>query len=102
MGSVPGQHLRNDLGLFLAATWQLETQTALLRRGQWRPSAALPLAGVLHGQTPGLIGLGEIGGRVARVGQALGMKVVAWSPRMTPERAAAQGAVAVPCRWKYC
>ena len=82
--------------LILAATRQLETQTALLRRGQWRPSAALPLAGVPHGQTLGLIGLGEIGGRVARVGQTLGMKVVAWSPRMTPERAAAQGAVAVP------
>ena len=81
--------------LILAATRQLEQQTALLRSGQWRPGAALPLAGVLHGQTLGLIGLGEIGGRVARVGQALGMKVVAWSPRMTPERAAQHGAVAV-------
>lgn len=81
--------------LILAATRQLEQQTALLRRGQWRPDAALPLAGVLHGQTLGLIGLGEIGGRVARVGQALGMNVVAWSPRMTPERAAQQGAAAV-------
>ena len=81
--------------LILAATRQLEQQTALLRSGQWRPDTALPLAGVLHGQTLGLIGLGEIGGRVAKVGQALGMKVVAWSPRMTPERAAQHGAVAV-------
>lgn len=81
--------------LILAATRQLEPQTALLRRGQWRPDAALPLPGVLHGQTLGLIGLGEIGGRVAKVGQALGMKVVAWSPRMTPERAAVHGALAV-------
>ena len=81
--------------LILAATRQLESQTALLRSGQWRPDAALPLPGVLHGQTLGLIGLGEIGGRVARVGQALGMKIVAWSPRMTAERAAAHGAVAV-------
>ena len=82
--------------LILAATRQLEAQAALLRRGQWRPETAMPLAGVLHGQTLGLIGLGEIGGRVARVGQALGMKVIVWSPRMTPERAAAQGALAVP------
>lgn len=81
--------------LILAATRQLEAQTALLRQGQWRPDTALPLAGVLHGQTLGLVGLGEIGGRVARVGQALGMKVVTWSPRMTPERAAAHGALAV-------
>jgi phosphoglycerate dehydrogenase-like enzyme len=81
--------------LILAATRQLEQQTALLRRGQWRAETPEPLAGVLHGQTLGLIGLGEIGGRVAKVGQALGMNVVCWSPRMTPERAAQQGATAV-------
>jgi phosphoglycerate dehydrogenase-like enzyme len=81
--------------LILAATRQLEQQTALLRSGAWRPDSAMPLAGVLHGQTLGLIGLGEIGGRVAKVGQALGMNVVTWSPRMTPERAALQGATAV-------
>jgi phosphoglycerate dehydrogenase-like enzyme len=81
--------------LILGATRQLEQQTALLRHGQWRAGAAEPLARVLHGQTLGLIGLGEIGGRVAKVGQALGMDVITWSPRMTPERAAAQGVTAV-------
>ena len=81
--------------LILAATRQLEQQTARLRRGQWRADTSEPLAGVLHGQTLGLIGLGEIGGRVAKVGQALGMNVITWSPRMTPERAALQGATAV-------
>ena len=82
--------------LILGATRQLEWQIALLRSGEWRPSTAVPLAGVLHGQTLGLIGLGEIGGRVAKVGQALGMKVVTWSPRMTPERALEKGALSVP------
>ena len=81
--------------LILAATRQLEQQTALLRRGQWRPEMPLPLAGVLQGQTLGLIGLGEIGGRMARVGRAFGMNVVTWSPHMTPERAAPHHAVAV-------
>ncbi|UUZ74826.1 NAD(P)-binding domain-containing protein [Polaromonas sp. P1(28)-13] len=81
--------------LILAATRQLEQQTALLRRGQWRADQPEPLAGVLHGQTLGLIGLGEIGGRVAKVGQALGMQVITWSPRMTQERAAEHGATAV-------
>ena len=81
--------------LILAATRQLEQQTALLHSGQWRAGTAVPLAGVLHGQTLGLIGLGEIGGRVAKVGQALGMKVVTWSPRMTPERALEKGATSV-------
>ena len=73
--------------LILGATRQLEQQTALLWSGAWRPRRAVPLAGVLHGQTLGLIGLGEIGGRVVKVGNALGMKVITWSPRMTPERA---------------
>ena len=81
--------------LILSATRQLEQHIARLRSGQWRPAAAEPLGGVLSGQTLGLIGLGEIGGRVARVGQALGMKVITWSPRMTPERAAQHGATAV-------
>jgi len=81
--------------LILGAARQLEQQTALLRQGQWRSGAAEPLARVLHGQTLGLIGLGEIGGRVAKVGKALGMDVITWSPRMTPERAAAQGVTAV-------
>jgi phosphoglycerate dehydrogenase-like enzyme len=81
--------------LILSATRQLEQQSALLRQGQWRASTPQALSPVLHGQTLGLIGLGEIGGRVARVGKALGMEVVTWSPRMTPERAAAQGVAAV-------
>lgn len=82
--------------LILAATRQLEQQTALLRLGQWRAATAEPLACVLQGQTLGLIGLGEIGGRVAKVGNALGMKVITWSPRMTSERAQEKGATFVP------
>lgn len=81
--------------LILAATRQLEMQMATMRLGGWRPAEALPLPGVLHGERLGLIGLGEIGKRVARVGKALGMEVVTWSPRMTPERAAAEGVTAV-------
>ena len=77
--------------LILAATKQLATSTARLQQGQWRSDHAEPLPGNLAGQRLGLIGLGEIGGRVAKVGKALGMEVVTWSPRMTHERAAAQG-----------
>lgn len=81
--------------LILAATRQLEQQAARMRLGSWRAESPEPLADVLHGQTLGLIGLGEIGGRVAKVGLAFGMKVITWSPRMTPERAALHGATAV-------
>lgn len=80
----------------MAATRLLEQQIALLRSGQWRAATAEPLASVLHGHTLGLIGLGEIRGRVARVGNALGMQVITCSPRITTERATDKGATFVP------
>jgi len=79
--------------LILAASKRLEAKFNKMRAGGWRDEQPLP--SMLAGQRLGLIGLGEIGGRVARVAQAFGMEVVAWSPRMTPQRAAEKGATAV-------
>jgi phosphoglycerate dehydrogenase-like enzyme len=76
--------------LILAAAKRLEAYMGLVRRGEWRDGGALPV--VLSGQRLGLIGLGGIGARVAKVGHAFGMEVVTWSPHMTPERAAEGGA----------
>ncbi|MGQ2979800.1 MAG: D-2-hydroxyacid dehydrogenase family protein [Polaromonas sp.] len=78
--------------LILASAKQLASHSARLKTGAWRSEQSAPLPGTLAGQRLGLIGLGEIGGRVARVGRALGMEVVTWSPRMTAERAAEHGA----------
>ena len=50
---------------------------------------------MLSGERLGVMGLGSIGSRVARVGVALGMEVVTWSPRMTPEGAAAENGKSV-------
>ena len=67
--------------LILAAQKRLPAHDAALRQGAWRP---LPiLAPVLHGQRIGVVGLGEIGGRVASIARAFGMDVVTWSPNMT-------------------
>lgn len=47
--------------------------------GEWTPQAeivAKPL-GTLDGKTLGLLGIGEIGGRVAALGRAFGMEVIA-------------------------
>ena len=79
--------------LALAAAKRLEDYMALVRRGEWRDGGRLPW--VLGGQRLGLVGFGEIGQLVARVGTAFGMEVVTWSPHMTPERAATGGARAV-------
>jgi len=79
--------------LILAAAKRLEAYMGLLRRGSWRDGRGLPQ--VLSGQRFGIVGLGDIGARVGKVGAAFGMQVVTWSPHMTPERAAQGGAKAV-------
>lgn len=79
--------------LILAAQKRLVSHCNALSRGEWRPlDTMLP---VLHGQRIGVVGLGEIGGRVANIAGTFGMEVVTWSPNMTPERAAAKGATSV-------
>lgn len=55
-----------------------------LRAGRWQQTVGTDLAGA----TLGLVGLGRIGRRVATVGHAFGMRVTAWSPNLTAERAA--------------
>ncbi|MFJ7900494.1 D-2-hydroxyacid dehydrogenase family protein [Streptomyces sp. NPDC096198] len=51
--------------------------------GPWQSTVGADL----HGRRLGLLGLGKIGGRVARVGLAFGMEVSAWSRHLTRERA---------------
>ncbi len=80
--------------LVLAAMKRMEAQMAVMRSGGWRVEGLL--SHMLDGERLGLIGLGEIGARVARVGQAFGMEAVAWSPHMTSDRAAEHGAKSVP------
>lgn len=79
--------------LILGASKRLIEENKLVASGGWRDTlSVLPM---LSGERLGIIGLGAISSRVARVGAAFSMEVVAWSPRMTPERAAAENAKAV-------
>ncbi|MEU9143808.1 D-2-hydroxyacid dehydrogenase family protein [Streptomyces sp. NPDC048349] len=61
---------------------------ALRADGPWQSTVGADL----HGRRLGLLGLGKIGSRVARVGLAFGMDVVAWSQNLTEERAEEAGA----------
>ncbi|MEU7188497.1 D-2-hydroxyacid dehydrogenase family protein [Streptomyces sp. NPDC045470] len=60
---------------------------ALRRGGPWQSTVGADL----HGRRLGLLGLGKIGSRVARIGTAFGMDVVAWSQNLTAERTAEVG-----------
>lgn len=77
--------------LILGASRRLLREAAAVRRGDWQQDVGVGLAG----KTLGLLGLGRVGAGVAKVGAAFGMKLLAWSPHMTPERAAPHGATAV-------
>lgn len=58
-----------------------------LRAGAWQTVLTESLAG----KALGVVGLGHLGKRVARIGLAFGMDVTAWSPNLTDERAALAG-----------
>jgi len=74
--------------LILASARHVATESASLRSGGWQRS----IGNDLKGKTLGVLGLGNIGGEVARIGQAFGMRVIAWSENLTAEKAAAVGA----------
>ncbi|KMO16189.1 D-2-hydroxyacid dehydrogenase family protein [Methylobacterium indicum] len=76
------------VALMLACARALPREFANMAGGRWQET----LGEGLEGRTLGLVGLGRIGARVAAVGRALGMRVTAWSPNLTPERAEAGGA----------
>jgi phosphoglycerate dehydrogenase-like enzyme len=78
------------LGLMLAAVRRIPAADASIRRGGFQGGIAPGI--VLEGRTLGIIGLGKIGGKMARYGQALGMNLLAWSPNLTAEKAQAAGA----------
>ncbi|POX64910.1 hydroxyacid dehydrogenase [Streptomyces sp. Ru62] len=61
----------------------VQESNALRGDGPWQSTVGADL----HGRRLGLLGLGKIGSRVARVGLAFGMRVGAWSQNLTEERA---------------
>ena len=69
----------------------------ILRSGHPFPELReLPPGFEVYGAVLGLVGLGRIGSRVAAIARALGMKVLAFDPYATPERASASGVELVP------
>ena len=78
------------LGLLLCAARALNQADATMRDGGFQ--RGVPAGEVLEGKTLGIVGLGKIGARMARYGNALGMQVIAWSTNLTQEKATAAGA----------
>jgi phosphoglycerate dehydrogenase-like enzyme len=77
--------------LILATARRIVDESLSVRDGGWQTS----VGNQLGGSVLGVLGLGRIGSRVARVARAFGMDVVAWSKNLTPEAAEQSGATYV-------
>ncbi len=77
--------------LILGSARNLVAENTSLRGGGWQQSVGDDMAG----RTLGVLGLGNVGGAVAQIGNAFGMKVIAWSQNLTADRAAEVGATLV-------
>ncbi|MBO6578800.1 MAG: D-2-hydroxyacid dehydrogenase family protein [Thalassospira sp.] len=74
--------------LMLALARNLIAENASMRAGGWQVGIGQDLAG----STLGIIGLGRLGAKVAKMAQAFDMHVCAWSANLTPERCDELGA----------
>lgn len=78
-------------GLLLALARQICHEDGSVRQGRWQSTVGVDLAG----RTLGVVGLGRLGSKVATIAAAFDMRVVAWSPHLTGDRAASAGAALV-------
>src|ERR1700686_138843 len=72
--------------LILASARHMVTESNSVRSGGWQQTVGTDL----RGKTLGVLGLGNVGSQVARIGSAFGMELIAWSQNMTPDAAKAQ------------
>jgi phosphoglycerate dehydrogenase-like enzyme len=90
-GSLPSPTAELAWGLIIALTRNLLEEDRRIREGGWQHTIGPELAG----RTLGLIGLGRLGRRMARIAAAFEMVVIAWSENLTQESAAESGVWAV-------
>jgi D-3-phosphoglycerate dehydrogenase len=71
------------IGLMLELTRRIGYENARMKAGApWQSTIGVDLDGL----TLGVLGLGKLGIRTARIAKAFGMKVIAWSQNLTPEK----------------
>ena len=77
------------IGLMIALARHLREEFHTMRPGGgWQTTLGFDL----EGKTLGILGLGNLGAKVGKIGSAMGMEVIAWSENLTPEKAQERGA----------
>jgi phosphoglycerate dehydrogenase-like enzyme len=70
-------------GLILELTRRIGFENARMKaNAPWQVTIGQDIEGL----TLGVIGLGKLGRRVSNIAKAFGMKVIAWSPNLTPDK----------------
>jgi len=83
------------IALMLELTRRIGYESERLKHGApWQSTLGVDI----EGKTLGLIGLGRLGQKVAKIARALDMKVIAWSQNLTAERCAAAGVELAPSK----
>jgi phosphoglycerate dehydrogenase-like enzyme len=77
--------------LILASARHIVAESNAVRGGAWQHT----IGDDLEGKVLGVIGLGNLGAKIAKIGQAFGMQVIAWSQNLTLEKASLAGAALV-------
>ncbi|TCD63327.1 hypothetical protein EIP91_005673 [Steccherinum ochraceum] len=81
--------LEHIWALILSAARHIATEHAGVRGSRQLWQTTIPIG--LQGKTLGLVGVGGLGKKTAQIAQVFGMKVIGWSPNLTPGRAEAAG-----------
>ena len=90
-GGPEGPPAELTWALILALVRHIPVEDAGVRAGGWGVTVGMSL----EDKVLGVLGLGRLGARVAKVGAAFGMSVIAWSQNLTGEKAAQCGAALV-------
>lgn len=92
---VPGASVEevsdHTIAMIFSLSRGLPVLDAAVRRGDWAIPADMPPLRRMRDQTLGIVGVGRIGGAVARKAQALGLRVVAFDPHASAESLAELG-----------
>jgi phosphoglycerate dehydrogenase-like enzyme len=89
IGYTPGEL---TIGLMLELSRRIGYEDRQMKAGvPWQTTAGTGMSG----RTVGIVGLGKVGAHVAKIAQAMDMKIIAWSQNLTAERCQEVGATLV-------
>lgn len=75
--------------MIMALSRKIPQATASMKAGKWEKKKFMGVE--LYGKTLGIVGIGNIGSQVARMAHGLGMKIIAYDPFLSDEKATEMG-----------